>query len=295
MAEKTNPKICDYEGSSYQSEFWETGGRAYEDLAEAIALRRLLPGSGRLLLEAGAGAGRNTPRYKGYDRVVLLDYSVTQLQQAQERLGRSERYVYVAGDVYNLPFVTGLFDAATMIRVIHHLAEPENALAEIERTLGSGGAFILEYANKLNLKAIARYLLRLQDWSPFTPEPVEFVELNFNFHPRTMRRWLETTGFDLRRQLTVSHFRIGILKKIIPARWLAAADSLASLTGDWWQVTPSVFTLSLAKRTKAQIPGGTFFRCPACSGSDFDRTAQGLACRTCGAGWPVEDGIYIFK
>ena len=53
---------------------------------EAIALKRLLPKSGRLMLELGAGAGRNTPRYAGFDQVVLLDYSTTQLQQAQVRL-----------------------------------------------------------------------------------------------------------------------------------------------------------------------------------------------------------------
>ncbi|RME06394.1 MAG: hypothetical protein D6803_06565, partial [Anaerolineae bacterium] len=77
-----HPPICDYEGSDYQTRFWEQGGREYEDRAEAVALRRLLPASGELLLEVGAGAGRNTPRYKGYKRIVLMDYSLTQIQQA---------------------------------------------------------------------------------------------------------------------------------------------------------------------------------------------------------------------
>ena len=40
------------------------------------------------MLELGAGAGRNTPRYAGFERIVLLDYSTTQLAQAQEKLGR---------------------------------------------------------------------------------------------------------------------------------------------------------------------------------------------------------------
>ena len=83
------PPICDYEGSDYQASFWEQGGREYEDRAEAVALRRLLPPAGSLLLELGAGAGRNTPRYAGFHRVVLLDFSRTQLEQAQSRLGTS--------------------------------------------------------------------------------------------------------------------------------------------------------------------------------------------------------------
>ncbi|MCC6957481.1 MAG: class I SAM-dependent methyltransferase, partial [Anaerolineales bacterium] len=87
------PPVCDYEGSDYQTAFWEQGDRAYEDQVEALALRRLLPKAGKLLLELGAGAGRNTPRYSHFERVVLLDYSRTQLEQAQARLGRGERYV----------------------------------------------------------------------------------------------------------------------------------------------------------------------------------------------------------
>ncbi|MEP7356730.1 MAG: class I SAM-dependent methyltransferase, partial [Anaerolineales bacterium] len=107
------PPVCDYEGSDYQQTFWDTGQRAYEDQSEARALKAMLPPAGRLLLELGAGAGRNTPRYAGFERIVLLDYSTTQLQQAQARLGAGPRYIYVAADAYALPFVPGLFDAAT--------------------------------------------------------------------------------------------------------------------------------------------------------------------------------------
>ena len=91
MPAEKRPPVCDYEGSDYQTRFWEAGGREYEDRCEAIALKRLLPKSGKLLLELGAGAGRNTPRYNGFERVVLLDYSRPQLKQAQARLGASSR------------------------------------------------------------------------------------------------------------------------------------------------------------------------------------------------------------
>jgi len=33
----TNPPVCDYEGSDYQTSFWDKGGREYEDRTEAIA------------------------------------------------------------------------------------------------------------------------------------------------------------------------------------------------------------------------------------------------------------------
>jgi ubiquinone/menaquinone biosynthesis C-methylase UbiE len=192
-----SPPVCDYEGSRYQEEFWERGGRSYEDACEAQALRRLMPGRGRLLLELGAGAGRNTSRYAGFERVVLLDYSRTQLAQARARLGESERFIYVAANIYRLPFVDGLFDGATMIRTLHHMSQPAAALAEVRRVLNGGAVFILEYANKLNLKAIARYVLRRQTWSPFRREAVEFAALNFDFHPQAVRTWLRECSFNL--------------------------------------------------------------------------------------------------
>jgi ubiquinone/menaquinone biosynthesis C-methylase UbiE len=146
----------------------------------------------------------------------LLDYSRTQLEQAQWRLGKSDKYVYVAADAYRLPFIDGLFDAATMIRTLHHMADAPRALGQVKSVLGAGGVFILEFANKLNLKAIVRYLLGRQPWSPFSPEPVEFVKLNFDFHPKAVRNWLNDLGFAIEKTLTLSHFRVGLLKRIVP-------------------------------------------------------------------------------
>ena len=103
------PNIIDYEGSRYRSEFWEDANRDYEDRVERVALRRLLPGSGHRLLEVGAGYGRLTPEYRGFDQIVLLDYSLTHLQDAQENLGRAARYIYVAADVGQQPFCAGAF------------------------------------------------------------------------------------------------------------------------------------------------------------------------------------------
>jgi ubiquinone/menaquinone biosynthesis C-methylase UbiE len=289
------PPVCSYEGSDYQTSFWEKGGRSYEDTVEAVALRRLLPKNGHLLLELGAGAGRNTPRYAGYERVVLLDYSLTQLQQAAQRLGHSPRYIYVAADIYRLPFVAGLFDAATMIRTLHHMADAPLALRQVRQVLLPGAAFILEYASKLNLKAIFRYALRRQTWSPFSQEPVEFTSLNFDFHPRAVRQWLAECGFERQRQLTVSHFRLGLFKRLLPLRLLVWMDSLAQWTGDWWQLAPSVFTLSRAVGETSLAQPGAFFQCPACGGSKLVEQEAALHCPACGKIWMVVDGIYDFR
>ena len=300
----TIPPVCNYEGSDYQTSFWEKGGREYEDRTEAIALRRLLPKHGRLMLELGAGAGRNTPRYLGFERIILLDYSRTQLEQAQKRLGKSEKYVYVAADAYRLPFVDGLFDAATMIRTLHHMADAPKSLGQVKNVLRSGGIFILEFANKMNLKAIFRYLFGRQKRSPFTLEPVEFAELNFDFHPKAIRNWLKGQGFSIERTLTLSHFRVGFLKRVIPTGILVFFDSLFQLTGMLWQLTPSVFVK--ARRGKLRGPHGIetspalgklvmFFKCPVCGTSPLLDRKTYLECSCCRKKWEFKDGIYDFR
>jgi len=263
--ESAHPPVCDYEGSDYQARFWDQGGRDYEDAVEAIALKRLLPKSGKLLLEIGAGAGRNTARYQGYKRIVLLDFSRTQLQQAQAQLGNGARYIYVAADVYKMPFVAGLFDATTMIRVLHHMADAPRALKEIREVMQPEGSFVLEYANKRNLKAIVRYLLRKQSWNPFSHEPVEFETLNFNFHPAAIRARLSEADFDIQRQLTVSHFRLRTLKRLTPHKLLVGMDALMQPTGALLQYTPSVFIKAQATGDGTVAKERTFFRCPECA------------------------------
>lgn len=289
------PPICDYEGSDYQQTFWEQSDRAYEDQAEAIALRRLLPQSGKLMLEVGAGAGRNTPRYHDYQRIVLLDYSLTQLQQAQARLGTSERYIYVAADVYHLPFAHGIFDGGTMIRTLHHMAEPQRALHQIRLALQPDAVFILEYANKHNLKAILRYILGRQSWNPFSPETVEFAELNFDFHPRSIRNWLAASGFSVERQLAVSYFRLGAFKRFFPIKMLVSLDSIAQLSGDWWQLSPSVFVLTKAIGDTPVATEGEYFRCPDCGHSPLPQSVDPITCPNCGRRWRFENGIYDFR
>lgn len=290
---ESRPRICDYEGSNYRTEFWEGKGRDYEDQVERIALRRLLPKSGRRLLEIGAGFGRLTQEYTGYRQVVLLDYSFSQLQYALEQLGDSQRYLYVAADVYRLPFQPGVFDGATMVRVIHHMAEVPKALGQIRRALSPEGVFILEHANKRHFKSMLRYALNKQTWNPYSLEPVEFVELNFDFHPEYIQRELRIAGFQVQSRLPVSFFRLGAFKDHIPTRLLSLMDSLLQLTGLLY--SPSIFVKSVAAGdTPDNVDSGLLFACPYC-GDDLLQEGSTMVCAREGLRWAIRGGIYDFK
>lgn len=291
----TSPPLCDYEGSGYRAEFWEGRGRDYEDQTERIALRRLLPPHGRRVVHLGAGFGRMTNELGGYDQIVVLDYSRTMLQDAQSHLGTDARYVYVAADIYRLPLADGSCDAAVMERVIHHMADVPAALAQIRAALAPNAPFVLEYASKRNLKAILRYMLRRQDWNPFDPEPVEFVRLNFDFHPDYMARCLHEAGFRTERRLALSYFRLGLFKRWVPLSLLVTLDRLLQPTGQIAPFSPSVFTLNRAVGdTPPAALDGPLFKCLNCGGP-LRRDGDTMICDNGDGRWAVHDGIHDFK
>lgn len=289
------PPVCDYEGSDYHARFWEGGERDYEDRVERVALRRLMPLTGSTLIEVGAGYGRLADEYKGYEKVVLFDYSRTLLREAQAQLGDDPRYLYVAGNWYEMPFVEGLFATIVQVRTLHHAANVIAVFRQLHRIAHPQATYVLEFANKRNLKAILRYWTSRQAWSPFTPEPVEFVALNFDFHPRWIRTKLQEGGFEPGRMLTVSHFRMQQIKKLVPVEALVAMDSAAQLTGNLWQLSPSVFVSNQRVGPGEAAAAGHFFACPSCQTALEETEGDLLICAGCGQRWQIKDGLYDFK
>ncbi|MCC7447947.1 MAG: class I SAM-dependent methyltransferase [Anaerolineae bacterium] len=289
------PNICDYEGSTYRTDFWEGKGRDYEDAVERIALRALLPHVGRRYADFGGGFGRLVNEADPYDQVALVDYSRTMLKDAQARLGHSDRYLYVAADLYHLPFAANAFDVAICCRVIHHLADAPAALQQIRNSLTPGATFVLEFANKQNLKAMLRYLLRRQSWSPYAREPIEFVKLNFDFHPAYIDVALRKVGFTPKRRLAVSSLRLGLIKSLLPLSAMIALDRLIQPTGGVLPISPSIFVENQVPGVRVPVaPLESMFKCPTCGAANLRRDGDVMICAN-DHRWAIRDGIYDFK
>lgn len=236
--------LATYEDLGYRDVFWAE--RRYEDACDRLALRALLPPEGERLLEVGAGFGRLAAEYRGYQKVVLLDSSEVHLEAARRELGGDPRYQVVGGDAFALPFETASFDAAVCVRVLHHFEDPAPALAELGRVVRPGGMLVVEFANKRNLKAIGRYLLRRQTWSPFAPGPARYRPYHYNHAPRSVRRWLRDAGFSVERMRAASLFRLPLVSRHVPVRLLATAESI--LQGPLGPLTPGPSVFVAARR-----------------------------------------------
>lgn len=286
-------RFLDYEGSNYRTSFWAHGRREYEDLVERLALRKLLPPSGRRILDVGAGFGRLVDLYKHYDHIYLLDYSRSLLEEARSRLG-SGRFTYVVANLYEMPFVEDTFDTVVMVRVLHHQSNVTAALCSIGAIIGPDGVFVLEYANKRNLKAILRYLLR-RGPSPFSHEPLEFAPLHFDFHPAYVEAEMNKAGFSIQRRLAVSTFRVAALKRLIPAHVLTALDGLLQGPTASLQLTPSIFLQARAQKRGSGLACDPIFRCPVCHSTYLQFKESYLECGGCARRWSTHEGLFDFK
>jgi hypothetical protein len=173
--------------------------------------------------------------------------------------------------------------------------------------MAPGGTFVLEFANKRNLKAMARYALRKQRWNPYTPEPVEFVRLNFDFHPRWMTQQLHNAGFRTRRQLAVSYLRTGLFKRLLSLKTMSRLDDALQNITALGLYSPSVFTqneIAASPRTDlplfTELPAQDLFRSPR-SGASLRLVTTGagkmLYCEHDGTQWRVDgnDNFFDFK
>ncbi len=106
-----------------------------------LRVRRHLPATGQLLLDAGSGPIQY-PEYLEYSRDhqyrVCADISITALLEARRRIG--DKGLFVVCDITRLPFKPEVFDGVVSMHTIHHLPESEQptAFLELYRVLSPG-------------------------------------------------------------------------------------------------------------------------------------------------------------
>ena len=118
------------------------------------------PARGRVL-EIGAGTGLDFRHYESDVTVVGTDVDAGMLARARARAATASATVLlVAADAEALPFREDAFDDAVVGLGVCTIPHPEDALAEVRRTVRAGGAVrLLEHVRAPNQLAA-----RLQDW-----------------------------------------------------------------------------------------------------------------------------------
>lgn len=129
--------------------------------------------AGMNVLEVGPGNGRYTVelarRAGPTGRVVTVDIEPKMIERVGRRAqaeGLTNLETQV-GDVYDLPFIDGAFDAISLITVIGEIPEPGKALREFFRVLSPGGTLAFSEVLMDPDYPLAQTLVRLANHGGF--------------------------------------------------------------------------------------------------------------------------------
>lgn len=241
MSEKV---ISDYNGYDYKKIFWEDADREYEDQADRMAIRKLLPKRMEKFADIGGGYGRLANEYlKRARKVYIFDYSKTELKQAKEIYG--DKIETKAGDIYKLPFKDDELDGLMMVRVTHHLKDMKKAMSELYRVLKPGGVAVIEVANKRTLPKMARFVIGKSKVNPFDKKVANYKEISadgfYNYHPKYVEEIFDEVGFKREKVLSVSNFRSRALKKVFKTNNLVKMENAAQQMLAPIRFAPSIY------------------------------------------------------
>lgn len=229
--------------------YWD--GRDYENASEQAAIMRLLKGKRfKHAVDVGGGYGRLCLLLEDYsDKVTLAEPSQQQLDIAKKFLKehpRIDQKLLQAGD---LKFKDGTIDLITMIRVMHHLPDPNPEFEEIARVLSDDGYLILEVANYAHGRNRIKHVVKRKK---LPTHPVDIrseankkdSEIPFvNHNPNTVIKQLAHVGLKVDKTLSVSNLRSPSLKKVMPKKLMVSIEKALQPTLANTYFGPSVFFL----------------------------------------------------
>jgi ArsR family transcriptional regulator len=115
----------------------------FGDRFHLSALAAFVP-AGWVVGDLGCGTGRTSAALAPFvSRIVAVDASPAMLQAARRRVQGFGNVELRRGDIEALPVDDAQLDAATLMLVLHHVAEPDRALAEVARVLKPDGRVLL--------------------------------------------------------------------------------------------------------------------------------------------------------
>ena len=160
------------ESRNYASVFglqWNTFRRTQLDsytgtTISADRLRRIAGGdlsifSGKLVLEAGCGAGRFTEIMLAQNAKVFAADLSTAVEANYANCGHSADYFVCQADLAKLPLGPGQFDVVVCIGVIQHTPDPEATIVALTRHLRPGGLLLMDHYRE-GYETPVRWLLR---------------------------------------------------------------------------------------------------------------------------------------
>lgn len=311
LKDKKMTKISNYDEYKYDyREYWKD--RDYEHKAEMMIIKKYTQDmEGKFVLDIGGSFGRLLEvAHFGKITPIIADYSLETLKLNKKFIrSRYPRTRLVAANAYHLPFKNGTICHSLLVRILHHIVNQYELFSEVERVMKKDGFLIMEYANKLHLKARIKWLLTL-NFKNYTTAPYQQpAQGNFegvregessvflNYHPRNITKLLHSSGFKVLKKTNCSFFRINFIKKTVPISLLLFFEKIFQKTLSWTNITPSIILKTQQTRGKKEKNIEKFediLCCPKCK-SDLKISKDKAECKKCKKTFKKDEGIWDFR
>jgi SAM-dependent methyltransferase len=176
-----------WRGHARIEETYSTGDRlAREILADGAV-------EGRVVLEVGAGSGRDTlTLVRAGARGVVLDYSPASLELVRDQARAQGLVVHlVRADALAMPFRDGAFAVVFHQGLLEHFRDPMPLLRENARVTSQGGRVVVDVPQTMHLYTLMKQVLILFNaW---------FAGWETQFTPGALEARLREAGLTVRR------------------------------------------------------------------------------------------------
>ena len=168
--------------SSELDDVYGTDERIVENLSKHVDLKA------RMVLEVGAGTGRDTDKIASRDAIAYaLDYS----EESLSLMSRSVRHSVhiVCGDAFTLPFKNESFDVVYHQGLLEHFRNPGDMLDEHIRVLKTGGTLLVDVPQTYHYYTVLKHILIFfGKW---------FAGWETQFSVSELRRLIEARGLQI--------------------------------------------------------------------------------------------------
>jgi SAM-dependent methyltransferase len=171
-----------WEASRNLDDVYSNDGRIIAHLQEHVDF------SGKMVLEVGAGTGRDSEdiAIRG-GTVYTLDYSEESLNLMNDSLSNTAGII--CGDAKAIPLRDESFDIVFHQGLLEHFRDPETLVDENRRILKKGGILLIDVPQRFHYYTLLKHALMLiGKW---------FAGWETEFSPAALRRLVEARGFQV--------------------------------------------------------------------------------------------------
>lgn len=228
-----------------RSKFGGAVGGWIADCQEKVVRRFLGHGlNGRRLLDVGVGTGRLAlPLARDGARVVGIDASPLMLGCAGEKSSAElgGRLSLLTGDAHHLPFADRAFDAVMCMRVLMHVVDWKNVLAELCRVTDRNLVFdVPPRTSFARLDPVLKRILKHDE------------QVYRTFTLRELKHELIRNGFDVREVHREFVLPIAFHRKLGKLGWSRAIERVLSFVG-LRRLIGAPATLHATRRERARV------------------------------------------